>query len=451
MSVSPIKSHNKVFRRTSADFSGIIPTLRLPNSPRHRLQTISKAETRRPITSRTILKPIPVASVYDSGCLLPATADDVILHLKDQLSEFEQIEILDYAKVYYIGKKQKIRGKIADRNWGFDSAKRDYIVIISDHLDYRYEILEIIGKGTFGQVVRCFDHQLKEIVAVKILKSKQKQARQGAVEIKVLKTLNEIPNETIVRLKNHFIFRSHLCMVFELLSLNLYEFSKKNLFRQFHFSILQNFSQQILKALKLVHDKNIIHCDLKPENILLVNERSGHLKIIDFGSSCFATEKVYSYIQSRFYRAPEVILGIPYTSSIDLWSFGCILAELALGYPLFPGDSESDLLLKIVEVLGLPPNSFLSQVKRKKVLFEDDRLRVREKFRSAQKKPLSDVIGRLDLLFVEFIAGLLVWEPKARLTADQALAHPWLSKNYARRAAKESFLKTEILANKTKL
>jgi dual specificity tyrosine-phosphorylation-regulated kinase 2/3/4 len=94
--------------------------------------------------------------------------------------------------------------------------------------------------------------------------------------------------------------------------------------------------------LKYLREFQIIHCDLKPENILLKEANKSGIKIIDFGSSTFLDERVYTYIQSRFYRAPEIMLGIPYTCAIDMWSFGCIMAELYIGYPIFPGESEND-------------------------------------------------------------------------------------------------------------
>ncbi len=87
----------------------------------------------------------------------------------------------------------------------------------------------------------------------------------------------------------------------------------------------------------VLRSASIIHCDLKPENILLTDAASGQLKLIDFGSACFEGRTVYSYIQSRFYRCPEVVLGGTYGASIDMWSFGCVAAELFLGLPLFPG------------------------------------------------------------------------------------------------------------------
>ncbi len=115
----------------------------------------------------------------------------------------------------------------------------------------------------------------------------------------------------------------------------------------------------MLQALRFLRRHNIIHCDLKPENLLLHSKSRGAVKLIDFGSSCFADEKIFTYIQSRFYRAPEVMLALPYTAAIDMWSLGCILAELHTGSPLFPADSELDLFAFITEINGLPPAELL--------------------------------------------------------------------------------------------
>lgn len=98
----------------------------------------------------------------------------------------------------------------------------------------------------------------------------------------------------------------------------------------------------------------IIHCDLKPENIILKDRNKSGIKVIDFGSSCFVDKWVYTYIQSRFYWAPEIILGIPYTHSIDMWSFACILCELYTGYPLFPGENEQEQVGYFMEIIGVP-------------------------------------------------------------------------------------------------
>lgn len=138
------------------------------------------------------------------------------------------------------------------------------------------------------------------------------------------------------------VFRKHLLIAFECLSINLYEFIKNNNFQGVTQSLIRRFAIQILQALKFQRDHGIVHCDLKPENILLKQENKSGIKIIDYGSSCFLGQRIYTYIQSRFYRAPEIILGIPYTMAIDMWSFGCIVAELYTGYPIFPGENEVD-------------------------------------------------------------------------------------------------------------
>lgn len=141
----------------------------------------------------------------------------------------------------------------------------------------------------------------------------------------------------VVRMLDYFVHRRHLCIVFELLSVNLYDLIRHNRFRGLSMNLLRVFLRQILAALVVMRDASIIHCDLKPENVLLRSLNSGEVKVIDFGSACFEGRTVYSYIQSRFYRSPEVVLRHPYTAAIDVWSLGCMATELFLGLPLFPG------------------------------------------------------------------------------------------------------------------
>lgn len=456
-----ISSRKKVFRRSSLDVSQLslmlkpnkfIPQLKISQSPRHKSLSTTRPELPRPLTSRTILKNIPIIAGPNTAPVLPSNPETAIKFLGEYLSEFESTEILDYKEIFYIGKTTKIRGKFSDNNWGYDNGKGDYIILVGDHIEYRYEILDILGKGTFGQVCKCFDHLKKEIVAVKIVKNKPKLSHQSMIEIRILKALNKkdhLAYENIVRLKGFFTFRSHVCMVFELLSMNLYEYSRLNMFKQLSFPILQNFAKQLIKAIKFVHDLNVIHCDLKPENILLTSANSSHIKIIDFGSSCFTNERIYTYIQSRYYRAPEVILGIPYGTGIDIWSAACILVELYIGYPLFPGESELDLLSKIVEVVGTPPPGIVSQCKRKKTFFDEEKKLKNKPFTS---RSLVEIIGTQDLSFIDFIKDCLVWDSKLRLSATSALNHPWMLKTYgkpARRGFKESFLKSEIVLKKS--
>ena len=154
----------------------------------------------------------------------------------------------------------------------------------------------------------------------------------------------------IIHMYESFVFRNHMCITFELLSVNLYELIKKNKFQGFSIQLVRRFAFSMLKCLEALYNNHIIHCDLKPENVLLKQQGRSGIKVIDFGSSCFENERVYTYIQSRFYRAPEVILGAKYGMPIDIWSLGCILAELSTGYPLLPGMFNLKLNLEIIIV-----------------------------------------------------------------------------------------------------
>lgn len=248
-------------------------------------------------------------------------------------------------------------------NNGYDNVNSDYILYVNDVLgteqNRKYLVLDILGQGTFGQVVKCQNLQTKEIIAVKVVKSRSEYLNQSISEAKILELLNEKidPNNKhhFLRMHDSFVHKNHLCLVFELLSNNLYELLKQNKFHGLSLQLIRTFSIQILDSLCVLKDSKLIHCDLKPENILLCSPDKPDLKVIDFGSSCEETRTIYTYIQSRFYRAPEIILGIPYSTSIDMWSLGCIVAELFLGIPIFPGSSEFNQLTRIITTLGYPP------------------------------------------------------------------------------------------------
>ncbi|KAA1125317.1 dual specificity protein kinase yak1 [Puccinia graminis f. sp. tritici] len=167
---------------------------------------------------------------------------------------------------------------------------------IRSSASHKYLILDVLGQGTFGQVVKCQDMKTHQVVAVKVVKNKQAYFSQ--------------------RYLHH---HNHLCLVFELLSSNLYELIKQNSFRGLSTSLVRVFTNQLLDALTVLNEAHLIHCDLKPENILLTSLSSPEIKVIDFGSACHERQTVYTYIQSRFYRSPEVILGLhSFTSSYTL-------------------------------------------------------------------------------------------------------------------------------------
>ncbi|KAJ9520011.1 hypothetical protein QJQ45_029974, partial [Haematococcus lacustris] len=378
------------------------------------------------------------STAWESGSITPAQA---LKRYSEYLTPFEQSEILDYPSVYFVGRSgaQKVRGNphATKGNYGYDDERGDYLIVPHDHLGYRYEVLGLLGKGSFGQVIKVHDFKANMLRAVKIIRNKKRFHHQALVELKVLQHLvgcDQADEHNIIHIKDHFTFRNHLCISFELLSLNLYEFVKQNNFVGLSLGLIRRFAHQILVTLSYLKTLRIIHCDLKPENILLRQPNRSAVKVIDFGSSCFTDEKVYTYIQSRFYRSPEVVLGLPYGCEIDMWSFGAILAELYTGSPLFPGEDEAEQLACIMEVLGPPPPDLLATASRRKLFFDSVgepllQPNSQGKLHLPGSRSLSSVLRCSDLGFLDLVEKCLRWSPAERITPNQALKHSWIMDN----------------------
>ncbi|XP_034730981.1 homeodomain-interacting protein kinase 3 isoform X2 [Etheostoma cragini] len=228
-----------------------------------------------------------------------------------------------------------------------------------------YEVLDFLGRGTFGQVVKCWKRGTGEVVAVKILKNHPSYARQGQIEVGILARLSgeNADEHNLVRAFECFQHRSHTCLVFEMLEQNLYDFLKQNKFSPLPLKVIRPVLQQVATALKKLKSMGLIHADLKPENIMLVDpvRQPYRVKVIDFGSASHVSKAVCStYLQSRYYRAPEIILGLSFCEAIDMWSLGCVIAELFLGWPLYPGALEYDQIRYISQTQGLPGEHLLN-------------------------------------------------------------------------------------------
>lgn len=281
------------------------------------------------------------------------------------------------------------------------SVSRDEIFPLSDKpqpiLDFQHADFTLqrrLGQGTFAQVFQCTHAQTGKALAIKIVKNKPAYTRQATVEIEVFRALEKEDadsnfdcdgqsseqtriRDSMVLLQCYFMHQNHLCLIFELLGVNLYEVLKKGRFCGLPLASVRNLMKQAVIGVDKLTKSDIIHCDLKPENILLVpdhttdNKRqskptdesnlteSQTIKLIDFGSACFQRKTAHTYIQSRFYRSPEVLLGLPYDPAIDMWSLGCVAAELFLGLPILPGINEHDQLRRICDMISNPPDWML--------------------------------------------------------------------------------------------
>ncbi|XP_010902387.1 homeodomain-interacting protein kinase 3a isoform X3 [Esox lucius] len=330
-----------------------------------------------------------------------------------------------------------------------------------------YEVLEFLGRGTFGQVVKCWKQGTGEVVAVKILKNHPSYARQGQIEVGILARLSgeNADEHNLVRAFECFQHRSHTCLVFEMLEQNLYDFLKQNKFSPLPLKVIRPVLQQVATALRKLKSLGLIHADLKPENIMLVDpvRQPYRVKVIDFGSASHVSKAVCStYLQSRYYRAPEIILGLPFCEAIDMWSLGCVIAELFLGWPLYPGALEYDQIRYISQTQGLPGEQLLNVGTKTSRFFckESDspyppwRLKTTEeheaetgmKSKEARKYIFSclDDMAHVNLVlnmegsdllaekadrreFVGLLKSMLLIDAEKRITPPDALSHPFVT------------------------
>lgn len=326
---------------------------------------------------------------------------------------------------------------------GFEESK-DLPIVLNSIIAGRYYVAEYLGSAAFSKVIQAHDMHTGVDVCLKIIKNDKDFFDQSLDEIKLLKFVNKNDSRDehhILRLYDYFYHQEHLFIVCELLRANLYEFQKYNresdLEPYFTMSRLQTITRQCLEALVFLHNLGIIHCDLKPENILIKSYRRCEIKVIDLGSSCFQSDSLSLYVQSRSYRAPEVILGLPYDAKIDLWSLGCILGELCSGEVLFPNEAVVMLLARVIGMLGPVDMDMLERGQETHKYFtkDYDLYHVNEdtsllEYIIPEEISLEHQLSVSDPLFLDFVRKLLEINPQKRPTAKEALGHPWLSHWY---------------------
>lgn len=348
----------------------------------------------------------------------------------------------------------------------------------------QYEVLEFLGRGTFGQVVKCWKKGTNEIVAIKILKNHPSYARQGQIEVSILQRLSQESADeyNFVKAYECFSHKNHTCLVFEMLEQNLYDFIKRNKFSPLPLKCIRPVLQQVLTALSKLKQLGLIHADLKPENIMLVDPigQPFRVKVIDFGSASHVSKAVCStYLQSRYYRSPEVLLGLPFCEAIDMWSLGCVIAELFLGWPLYPGSSEYDQIRYIIQTQGLPTDHMLNNATKttrffvhgtgscylfwrlktpeeheqetnikskevRKYIFNclDDMAQINLPLNLVGSELLAEKADRRE--FVDLLKRMLVLDQEHRITPYEALNHNFVTMNHLADYAHCSIVKASV-------
>ncbi|RDB19227.1 Serine/threonine-protein kinase prp4 [Hypsizygus marmoreus] len=390
----------------------------------------------------------------------------------EEIEEVEEEEVDDMFAVATSGPKKvkKVKKKTVQKpaapaliTTTLDSASDPegyYSIILGEQLDGRYQVFSHIGKGMFANVVRARIIQgepgeVGKEVAIKIVRCQESMYRAGLKEVQILNKLKQAdPDDKkhIVRLERTFEHRGHLCLVFESMSMNLRDVVKR--FGKdvgLNIRAVRAYAHQLFLALSLLRKTNIMHADIKPDNIL-VNEQKTMLKLCDLGSASDASENdITPYLVSRFYRAPEIILGVPYDPALDIWSIGCTLYELYTGKILFPGRSNNQMILLMMELKGRFNSKMIKKAKFGDMYFDDmggfesvetDRVTgtnvvrkihiskpsrdLRARLMPPASVKLKDDENKLLMSFIDLLDKCLALDPSRRITPREALAHPFV-------------------------
>ena len=321
-----------------------------------------------------------------------------------------------------------------------------------DVLRDRYRIVGFLGEGTFGKVVHVKDlTKGGRSCALKIIKNVEKYREAAQLEVKVLEKLAEkdpYGKQMCVHLWDCFNYHGHTCLAFEILGKSVFDFLKENNYQPYPMEHVLHMGYQLCHAVKFLHDNKLTHTDLKPENILFVNSqydvvpdvrykrdtrvlRCPDIRLIDFGSATFDHEHHSTVVSTRHYRAPEVILELGWAQPCDVWSIGCILFELYLGYTLFQTHDNREHLAMMERILGPLPTRMVHITKTK--YFPGGRLDWSDRSSAGRYvrdncRPLRRHLQRPDddhhLRLFDLIESMLVHEPSERITLGRALRHP---------------------------
>lgn len=281
----------------------------------------------------------------------------------------------------------------------------------------KYQLIEKIGEGTYGVVYKAKDRVTGRIMALKKIRLDSEDEGVPSTSIREISLLKELDHPNIIKLEEVVHCNKRLYLVFEFLDFDLKRYLDS------HTSVtpilVKSYLYQLLRGTFFCHSHRILHRDLKPQNLLI--DRSGILKLADFGLARAFGVPIRTYtheVVTLWYRAPEVLLGSKmYATPVDVWSIGCIFAELITKRPLFPGDSEIDELYKIFRTLGTPTEETWPGVTK----LPD----YKPNFPGWKAVDLKQLVPGIDNDGLDLLKQMLYYEPSKRITCKRALKHPY--------------------------
>ncbi|XP_064073811.1 serine/threonine-protein kinase PRP4 homolog [Vanessa tameamea] len=368
----------------------------------------------------------------------------------DMFSEEDFVPKNDTDNVTQDNRKES--SKLND-NW--DDVEGYYNIKVGDIINNnQYTIKALLGQGVFANVVKAQDSNNSNEVAIKIVRNNDLMYKTGLKEVEVLKEINDADPESkyhCVKFYSNFMHKGHLCLVLEPLHMDLRSILKKyGRHHGINIKALMSYSRQLILSLRLLKKIGIIHADIKPDNIL-VNEKKNILKLCDFGSATKINDNEPTpYLVSRFYRAPEIILGIPYKHGVDVWSTACTIYEMSTGKILFTGSSNNKMLKCFMDLKGKIPsrvvrkgkfkdqhfnynNNFLLHKKdeftgREKVVEITNITMSRDLYKELKKSSLNPPTGeeKKIIQLKDLLEKMLILDSNQRLSVTDCLKHPFI-------------------------
>ncbi|KAG8627069.1 hypothetical protein KVT40_004552 [Elsinoe batatas] len=284
-----------------------------------------------------------------------------------------------------------------------------------------FQQLEKLGEGTYATVFKGRNRQTGEFVALKEIHLDSEEGTPSTA-IREISLMKELKHENVVNLHDVIHTENKLMLVFEYMDKDLKKYMDSRGERgQLDPATIKSFMHQLLKGIAFCHENRVLHRDLKPQNLLINNK--GQLKLADFGLARAFGIPVNTFsneVVTLWYRAPDVLLGSrTYNTSIDIWSAGCIMAEMYTGRPLFPGTTNEDQLQKIFRLMGTPSERTWPGISQ----FPE----YKSNFTVYHTQDIRNYLPQVDPVGLQLIGSMLQLRPELRVSAQQALQHPWFA------------------------